>query len=93
MTTAVQVTFVGGETAVLALDFKCPSVIDLVVQAWALLYQREVLEWKPTSAAAEFWYDTRTKQINRYDSRGYHDELVDVLPIAALKRKLGKNAP
>ena len=37
----------------------------------------------------------KTKRINRYDSKGYHDELVDVLPIAALRKKLdetGENA-
>lgn len=95
MTTTVQVTFSDGETAVLALDFKSHAVIDLVVRAWALLYQREVAEWKPTPAAAEFWYDAKTKMVNRYDDRYYHDELVNLLPIAALKKKLGdtgKNA-
>lgn len=92
MTTTVQVTFVDGQTAVVALDFKSPAMIDLVVRAWALLYQRDVAEWKPTSAAAEFWYDAKTKQINRYDDRYYHDELVDVLPIAALKKKHGDTA-
>ena len=55
----VQVSFSDGETAVVALDFKSPAVIDLVVRAWALLYQREVAERKPTSAAEEFWYDPR----------------------------------
>lgn len=93
--TTIAVTFAEGETAVLALDFNSPPVIDLIVSAWALLYQREVVEWKTTSAAAEYWYDPKTKQINRYDSRGYHDQLVDLLPIAALKKKLGdtgKNA-
>ncbi|GEM_PF-1308843 len=91
MTTNVEVRFADGETAVLALDFKSPAVIDLVVRAWALLYQREVAEWKPTSAAAEFWYDAKTKMINRYDDSYYHDELVDLLPIAAMKKKLGKS--
>lgn len=95
MNTIVQVTFADGGTAVLALDFKSHAVIDLVVRAWALLWQREVLEWKPTSATAEFWYDAKTKRMNRYDDRYYHDELVNLLPIAALKKKLGdtgKNA-
>lgn len=93
MKTTIQITFADGESAVMALDFKSPAVIDLVVRAWALLWQREVLEWKPTSAAAEYWYDAKTKMINRYDSRGYHDMLIDLLPIAALKKKLGKQAP
>lgn len=89
MNTIVQVTFADGGASVLALDFKSPAVIDLVLRAWGILYQREVLEWKPTSAAAEFWYDAKTKRINRHDDPYYHDELVDVLPIAALKKKLG----
>jgi hypothetical protein len=95
VTTNIEVRFADGETAVVALDFKSHAVIDLVVRAWGILYQREVLEWKPTSAAAEFWYDKRTKQVNKYDDRYYHDELVNLLPIAALKKKLGdtgKNA-
>ena len=89
MKTNIEVRFADGESAVLALDFKSPAVIDLVVRAWALLWQREVLEWKPTSAAAVYWYDARTKMIDRYDSRSYHDELVNLLPIAALKKNLG----
>ena len=56
MKTKVEVRFADGETAVVALDFKTPSVIALILAAWALLWQREVLEWKPTSAAAEYWY-------------------------------------
>ena len=91
MKTTIQITFADGESAVLALDFKSPAVIDLVVQAWALLWQREVLEWKPTSAAAEFWYDAKTKMINRYGEPRCHSQLVNMLPIAALKHKLGKN--
>jgi len=91
MTTNIEVKFVDGGIAVVALDFKSHAVIDLVLRAWALLYQREVLDWKPTSAAAEFWYDKKAKMMNRFDSRGYHDELVDVLPIAAMKKKLAKS--
>ncbi len=34
-----------------------------------------------------------TKQMNRYDDRYYHHMLVDLLPIAALKKKLGKQSP
>lgn len=93
MTTNIEVRFADGESAVLALDFKSPAVIDLVVRAWGILYQREVLEWKPTSAAAEFWYDAKTKRMNRHDDRYYHDELVDLLPIAALRKRLGKEPP
>jgi len=90
VTTNIEVRFADGETAVVALDFKSHAVIDLVVRGWALLYQREVAEWKPTTAAAEFWYEAKTKQMNRYDDRYYHDMLVDLLPIAAMQRKLGK---
>ena len=86
----VEVNFTDGETVIVAIGFKTPPAIDLVLRAWALLYQREILDWKPTMAAAEYWYDTKTKRINRYDLRGYHDELVDLLPIAALKKKLGE---
>lgn len=57
MTTTVQVPFADGETAVVGLDFKSHAVIDLVVRGWGLLYPRGVIEWKPTSAVAEFWYD------------------------------------
>lgn len=64
-----------------------------ILAAWALLYQRQVQRWKPTSAAAVYWYDAGTKMVNRYDSRGYHDQLVDLLPIAALKKKLGSTPP
>jgi hypothetical protein len=92
MTTNVEVSFADGETAVVALDFRSPAVIDLVVKAWAFLWQREVLEWKPTSAAAEFWYDTKAKRMNRYDERHCHSELVHVLPIAALRKKLAKQS-
>ena len=87
MTTNIQITFVDGEIAVVTLDFKSPAVIDLVVRAWALLWQREVLDWKPTSAGAEFWYDATTKQISRYGERHCHSQLVNVLPIAAMRRK------
>jgi len=93
MKTNIEVSFADGETAVVAFSQKSPRFIDLVVRAWALLYQREVQAWKPTSAAAEFWYDAKTKMINRYDSRGYHDMLIDLFPIAGLKKKLGKQAP
>lgn len=50
--TTIQITFADGESAVVALDFKSPAVIDLVVRAWALLWQREVIEWKPPSLVA-----------------------------------------
>jgi hypothetical protein len=90
--TTIAVTFADGETAVVALDFKSPAVIDLVLQAWAVLWQREILEWKPTSAAAEFWYDTKAKRMNRYGERHCHSQLVHVLPIAALRKKLAKQS-
>ena len=93
MKTTIQITFADGESAVLALDFKSPAVIDLVVQAWALLYQREVQAWKPTSAAAEYWYDAKRKEVTRYDEPRCHDMLIDLLPIAALKKKLGNQSP
>jgi hypothetical protein len=93
MTTNIEVRFADGESAVVALDFQSHAVIDLIIRAWALLYQREVLEWKPTSAAAEYWYDKQAKLINRYDDQYYHDELVNLLPIAALKKKLGNQPP
>jgi len=91
--TIVQVTFADGGTAVVALDFKSPAVIDLVVRAWGLLWQREVLNWERTSEAAEYWYDAKTKQMNKYDEPNCHDELVDLLPIAAMKKKLGNQPP
>jgi hypothetical protein len=93
MKTNIEVKFADGEISVVAFSQKSPRFIDLVIRAWGLLYQRDVEEWKPTSAAAEFWYDAKTKMINRYDSRGYHDMLIDLFPIVALREKLGKQAP
>ena len=93
MKTNIEVKFADGGISVVAFSQKSPRFIDLVVESWALLWQREVLEWKPTSAAAEFWYDAKTKMINRYDEPHCHSELVNVFPIAALKKKLGKQAP
>ena len=77
--TTIAVTFADGKIAAVALDFKSPAVIDLVLQAWAVLWQREILEWKPTSAAAEFWYD-QGEADNRYDERHCHSELVTSCP-------------
>jgi hypothetical protein len=92
MNTNIEVRFADGGISVVAFSQKSPRFIDLVVRAWGLLYQRDVEEWKPTLAAAEFWYDAKTKMINRYDSRGYHDELINLFPIVALKKKLGKQS-
>ena len=56
-------------------------------------YQREVQDWQATSEPADYWYDASKKHVNRYDERQYHDELVDVLEIAALEKELGKQSP
>ncbi|SPE60089.1 hypothetical protein SBV1_370073 [Verrucomicrobia bacterium] len=94
MTTHIEVTFADGETAVVTFGLVSKDVIELVLMAWAILYQREVQDWKATSElAADYWYDAEAKYINRYDEPHYHDELVDVLEIAALKKELGKQSP
>ena len=87
MTTIVRVTFDDGETAVISLDFTSPAIIGMVLRAWGFLYLRDVVEWKPTSESAVFWYDVKTKKIYRSESGGY-DELAMLLPIAALRKKL-----
>jgi hypothetical protein len=42
-----------------------------------------------TAEPADYWYDAAVKYINRYDEPRYHDELVDVLEIATLRKELG----
>jgi hypothetical protein len=42
--------------------------------------------------AAELWYDANRKEVTRYDEPCCHDMLIDLLPIAALKKKLGKQS-
>jgi hypothetical protein len=86
----VEVHFADGETAVVFLGLASAAETDLVLRAWALLYQREVRAWKPISTPAQYYYDASRQHINRYDSRGYHDELADLLPIANLRQDLGK---
>ena len=88
--TNIEVKFADGGISVVAFSQKSPRFIDLVIRAWGLLYQRDVEEWKPTSAAAEYWYDAKRKEVTRYDEPRCHDMLIDLLPIAALKKKLGK---
>lgn len=40
--TTIAVKFADGEPAVLALDFRSPPVIDLIMSAWALLPSRQL---------------------------------------------------
>jgi hypothetical protein len=67
--------------------------IDLVLRAWAILYQREILNWKPTSAPALYSYDSGKKFINRYDHAAYHDQLETLLEFAKLREDLGRQQP
>jgi hypothetical protein len=92
MDTNIEVRFVDGEVVIVFLGLECEADIDLVIRAWGILYQRGIRYWAPTSASAEFYYDARANCINRYDSQGYHDELVDVLKIARLRRELGEES-
>lgn len=89
----IEVQFADGETVVVFLGLDSEADIDLVLTAWAILYQRQIQSWKATSAPAQYFYDAAQKHINRYDCRGYHDELVDVLQIAKLRKDLGKPPP
>ena len=57
MNTNIEVTFVDGETAVVTFGLVSKEVIDLVLRAWALLYQREVQDWQTTAEPADYWYD------------------------------------
>jgi len=93
MNTNIEVKFADGETAVVTFGLVSKNDIDLVLTAWAILYQREVQDWKATSKPADYWYDAEAKYITRYDEPRCHDMLIDLLPIAALRKELGKRAP
>lgn len=73
--TKIQVEFENGQTAVVAFGLKDPAKIELVIKAWAVLYQRFVKGWKRTTEPAEFFYDGRRKQMQRCDNPDYHDFL------------------
>jgi hypothetical protein len=86
----IEVQFADGGRDVVFFESEDDSDIDLILRAWAILYQRDIQDWKLTSAPAMFFYEASRNYINRYDSTGYHDELVDVLEIARLRKELGK---
>ena len=78
----VRVTFADGGTAVVAFHGQSPARIEIVLRAWALLWQRDVTGWERTSLPAKFWYDGRKKQMCRYDDPVCHDLLEMVIPLA-----------
>jgi hypothetical protein len=47
---------------------------------------------RASSEPADYWYDAEAKYITPYDEPNCHDMLVDLMPIAALKMKLGKES-
>jgi hypothetical protein len=79
------VNFADGATAIVAFGRQNPARIEIVLRAWALLYQREVRQWERTSLPAEFFYDGQKRHMCRFDAPRYHDFLSDLLPLAALK--------
>jgi hypothetical protein len=46
MNTNIEVRFADGETAVVTFGLLSKDDIDLVLTAWAILYQHEVQDWK-----------------------------------------------
>lgn len=78
----VQVTFADGGRAVVAFGRQSPARIEIVLRAWALLYQREVRSWERTTLPAEFWYDGQKRHMLRFDDPACHDLLEMLMPLA-----------
>lgn len=81
MSTKVKVTFSNGECAVVAFGLRDPARIGIVLKAWALLWQRDVMRWERTSEPAEFWYDAKKRHMCRYDDPICHDLLEVLIPL------------
>ncbi len=83
MRTKIKITFADGGTAIVAFGLRSPARIRIVLKAWALLWQRDVLHWEQTTdLEAEYWYDGRRKQMRRYDDPVCSDILEMVIPLA-----------
>jgi hypothetical protein len=81
--TRIQVGFADGGTAVVASGGQSPARIGIVLKAWALLYRRDVRDWKRTTdLEAEHWYDGRRKRMRRYDDSICSDLLDRLIPVA-----------
>ena len=86
----VQVTFADGGTAVVAFGRQSRERIEIVLRAWALLYQRELRSWERTAQPAEYWYDGQKRHVRRYDAPLCHDLLEMLIPLAiALEQRRG----
>lgn len=79
--TKIQVTFSDGEISVIEFRLRNPARMELVIKAWALLWQRDVLDWERTSAPADVFYHGRTKQVRQCDNEKYRSELIDMIPV------------
>lgn len=82
MKTRIKVTFSDGEISVIEFRLRNRARMELVIRAWALLWQRDVLDWKRTTAPADVFYHGRSKQVRRCDDEEYRNELADMIPIA-----------
>lgn len=77
-----QVTFADGGKAVVAFGRQSRERIEIVLRAWTLLYQRELLSWELTAAPAEYWFDGQKSHICRYGDPICRDLLKMVIPLA-----------
>ncbi len=83
MKTNIKITFADGGTAIVAFSLREPARIGIVVKAWALLWQRDVMRWERTTGLeAEYWYDGRHKRMCRFDDPICHDLLNMVIPLS-----------
>jgi hypothetical protein len=81
--TKITITFADGGTAVVAFSLRDPARIGIVLKAWALLWQRDVMRWeRTTDLEAEYWYDGRRKRMCRYDDPICCDVLDLLIPMA-----------
>lgn len=79
----VQVTFSAGGKAVVAFGRQSKERIEVILRAWALLHQRDVMQWERTTGLeAEYWYDGRRKRMCRYVDPICHDLLEMLIPLA-----------
>lgn len=55
--------------------------IEIVLRAWALLYQRELRSWELTTAPAEYWFDGQKRHMCRYGDPICRDLLEVLIPL------------
>ncbi|MHC1767156.1 MAG: hypothetical protein AB9869_23110 [Verrucomicrobiia bacterium] len=83
MKTNTKITFADGGTAIVAFSLRDPARIGIVIKAWALLWQRDVMRWERTSdPKAEYWYDGRRKRMCRFDDPICCDLLEMLIPLS-----------